>query len=335
VQKQVDEANRLVAAMKQSTQDPAPAPAPASNEPAPAPTDQAVQAPAPAPAAVAPAPAPAPAQPTEDWEHKFKVLQGKYNAEVPRLHRELSETRQERDHFRGLVATLSTPKEPTAPAAPAAKVKPEEISEWGTDLYEFVKKAAAEVVTPQVDEVRQEVRNQYGKVEQSVSTVKQTVAQSARDRLFAELSAQVPSWQAMDTDEGFNRWLDVEDVFTGQPRRKLLNAAYVANDAPRVIAFFKTYLNENAAVSPRPSPAAPAPAAVAPQMRLEDMVAPGTPKAGAAGAPNGGEKRIWSQAEIDAHFRAVQRGTFRGRPAEQRAIELDIVAAGREGRLRP
>jgi hypothetical protein len=42
---------------------------------------------------------------------------------------------------------------------------------------------------------------------------------------------------------------------------------------------------------------------------------------------------MWSQAEITAFYRDVQRGVYRGREPERLALEADLIAAPMEGRL--
>jgi peptidoglycan hydrolase CwlO-like protein len=117
VQAQIDQANAIITEINKKPADLAPAPladaAPASTPPAPA------AAPAPAPT---PAPAAAPAPAEDSAEHKYKVLQGKYNAEVPRLQRTvheqndlIKELRQQQNNLEGLIAGMSATRAP-APA---------------------------------------------------------------------------------------------------------------------------------------------------------------------------------------------------------------------------
>jgi hypothetical protein len=68
-------------------------------------------------------------------------------------------------------------------------------------------------------------------------------------------------------------------------------------------------------------------------MRLEELAAPGRV---AASGTNGGaspERRMWTNREIGAFYRDVQRGVFRGRQADKDRIEQDIIDAASEGRV--
>ena len=331
VQREVDAANKIAEEMKAAQQPPEGA----KPEGAPPETP---------PAEAKPAPTISPPSDDSGWEHRYKVLQGKYNAEVPRLQADNRDLLARVSGLENMLASLSVQQRPAAdqgaPSQPAGEkyryVKDEERSEFGEDLYDFIKRAAREAVEPVVDQRFQEVSQKLGKTEKTVSSVAANVVQSARDKLHATLTDQVPTWEQLNTDETFLAWLDQEDPYSGSKRGTLLTQAYNANNAPRVVAIFKGFLNEHAAVSPpgTPAPSNASQATGGPQVNLDTLVAPGAPSAGAAGAPNEANKRIWTQADIAAFYRDVQLGKFRNNLTRQRELEQDIFAAGREGRIR-
>lgn len=361
VRRQIEAGNRAAEKVLKGGKPAAPAPnggtptnpTPAAAAPVPAP------APAPAPAVATPAPAPQPAPaaapaPTgsEDFEQKYKVLQGKYNAEVPRLQQQLRDQqlqlKQVQDQLlstQALISTLGQPRSAVAAAAtpptPSKRIKDDEVKEFGADLTDFIQRAALDAVLPEVEaRVNQASRPLAQQVERATKVVQDTAARQAQtdeQRVIATLAKEVPNWEQLDTDEGFLGWLDQTDPFSGVKRGDLLTRAFQSHDAPRVVAFFKSYLNEHAAVTPPAQPGTPAaPAQGAPQVNLGDLVAPGTPK-GAAGTQAGTEKRIWTAADIKAFYRAKQTGFFKTpeQQAQAKAYEQDIFAAQREGRVRP
>jgi prefoldin subunit 5 len=278
------------------------------------------------------------------------VLQGKYNAEVPRLRNQVRDQGTQIQSFQSqltatqnLLASLSAQRE-TAPAAstPATPptttklVKDEEVKEFGADLIDVIRRAAREEMSgmlPEIDRRVAPVAQRIDQVAQAAQHVGQRVAQNDQQSVLALLASVVPSWQEMNQDAGFLEWLDQVDPFSGAQRGVLLKQAYKAHDGPRVVAFFDGYLKEHAAVTP---PAAPKPAAAttAPQRSLEQMVAPGTPKTGAASTQDGSGKRVWSRAEIGQFYGDVQAGRFKGTKEQRKQIEADIFAAQREGRIR-
>jgi hypothetical protein len=86
---------------------PVTAPAPAAQTPAQAATPDA------APAAEPPPPPPPP--PAEDWEHKYRVLQGKYNSEVPRLSGQVSSLQAQLDELTAKMEDMRKAAPPPAP----------------------------------------------------------------------------------------------------------------------------------------------------------------------------------------------------------------------------
>jgi hypothetical protein len=358
VQAQIDRANQL--SKEVYGKDPTPpepdphAPVAAAPAPAETPVEQPVAA-APAPAETpAPSPEPTPAPPANvtpapapDFEQRYKVLQGKYNAEVPRLQ---AQTNQLIDQVRQLTSQLTSTQallaslgtqQPAAPAQPAPApqgqrlVKDEEVQEFGADLIDVVRRVAREEngsVLSEVDRRLQPVAKQLAQTSNDAKAAKEEMQRNTAGRFFDELSEAVPNWQQQNTDQGFLQWLDQRDPYTGRVRGDLLTEAYQAHEASRVVAFFLGYQNEHAAVTPPPAPAsAPAPAA---GKTLEGFIAPGTAKPGPAGAQEGSGKRVWTRGEIGQFYSAVRTGQIKAGSTEAKRLEADIFAAQREGRVR-
>lgn len=340
VQKQIEEANRLAEQLAKERQ--TPTPPPPDGTPAP---DQGAP-----PAAASPPPdegTPPPTPAAEGWEQKYRVLQGKYNAEVPRLQRQVNEQNSTLEQLKaqltatqGMLAALAQNRVPApgqgqgpAPAAPAKLVKDEEVKEFGEDLTDFIKRVAQEAVLPAVDQKLQPVQQQVAEVRQSASKVAERSVQSEHEKLLATLDREIPGWRQQNNDPGFLDWLAQVDLFSGAKRGDLLRQAYEGFDAPRIVAFFKGYRNEHAVVTP-PAPAAAPAEPDASQRKLDEFVAPGTPKAGPTGAQTGAGKRTWTQAEIKQFYDDAAAGKFRNNKARRDELERDIHAAVREGRVR-
>src|SRR5690606_8296171 len=114
--------------------------------------------PAPTPAAAPSEPAPPPQPPSqqpqpldEDWKHKYEVLQGKYSAEVPAMAEELRRTRGMLERLQAELEELR--KAPPTPASTpdTTLIKPEEIDEFGPELYDFVRRVARAEVLPELE----------------------------------------------------------------------------------------------------------------------------------------------------------------------------------------
>jgi hypothetical protein len=276
-----------------------------------------------------------------DPDHKYKVLQGKYNAEVPRLQSELKESREQVAELRqrinnteSLIASMNAvapPAEPEAPTLPG--ITDEEREQFGPDLIDVIERVSAAKILPQVDSRLAPVDSRVRTVEQSAGQAANIAARSERDRVLTTLAGAVPEWETQNEQPEFLAWLNENDAYAGVPRGRLLTEAFQANDANRVIAFFKGFQTENAVVTPSVS----TPPVVEPQVNLADVVAPGTPKTGTTSAPNESGKRQWSRKEISSFYAAKNEFVKIGKsiPADYVAAEKDLIKAQAEGRITP
>lgn len=349
VQKQVEEANRLAEQLSKDrlslvTPQPGAPPDPNQGTP-PAAADPSAGTP-PADGAQPAASATPPAPAADGWEQRYKVLQGKYNAEVPRLQRQVQDLSSTLEQLKaqgvatqGMLAALAQGRvaapggQSQTPVAPVKLVKDEEVKEFGEDLTDFIKRVAQEAVLPAVEQKLQPVQQQVAEVRGQSEEDRRMALKAAHERLLATLDREIPDWRQQNNDPGFLDWLSQADPYSGAARRDLLGKAYDGFDAPRIIAIFKGYRAEHAVVTPTPPAAAPA-QPDASQRKLEEFTAPGTPKAGAAGAPNGAGKRTWTQAEIKQFYDDAAAGKFRNNKQRRDEIEREIHAAVREGRVR-
>ncbi len=362
VQAQINKANKLVDELYKDGKLVLPSETPASEVTPPAATPPSGEAPPATPPAAAAPPATPPAAPVaklppEEWEQRYKVLQGKYNAEVPRLQttvRELTDrVRQMSEQltatqtllasFGGQQASAPAGNAPpaSAPAAPAKLVKDEEVREFGADLIDVMRRVVREeqsALLPEIDRRVAPVAQRVDQVASAASQVAKRVQQSDQQTVHDMLTEQVPNWLKINENPEFLAWLDQKDPYAGRVRGEMLEQAYKSHDGPRVVAFFKGFLNEHAAVTP-PAPAAsePPPAPAAPQVKLDSLVTPGLPKTGVAGAQDGSGKRVWTRAEIGRFFADKAAGKYNSTDGKQRAaaMEADIFAAQRENRVKP
>lgn len=282
---------------------------------------------------------PAASPPAEDWEQKYRTLQGKYDSEVPGLRSQVNGLQQ-------VLANLEprSPQQPAkpdpAPAATTVGASAEDVEAYGQELIDAVRRWARMEVQPLVDAVKAQIDglgSTFQKVERSQ---KETAVYNAREVCKAGLNADPklgPVWEKLNKEPSFIAWVQQVDPLSGQVRQPLLQGAFDAGQLDRVKAFFNAYLSEHTATQVPPQDAAHTPA---PQPQgtgrptLEDFAAPG--RGSQATPPQGGapEKRTWTQPEIAAFYRDVQRGVYAQREAEKLRTEQDIIAATVEGRIR-
>jgi hypothetical protein len=283
------------------------------------------------------APSPSP----EDWEQRYRTLQGKYDTELPQLRGQVQGLE------RVLAAMQSAPPAP-APATARPEIHPppfnpevldEDIDTYGPEMVNASRRWAMAEVAPRLQVMQDEIERLKGRSERV-----ETVAQANRvDALLDDDPELRGRWRVINDDPAFLQWLQATDEYAGVTKHQMLSNAYAGGDAVRTGRFFKAFIREQTAASPHPGtnghtpPPAPAPNGHAGNgtaaMRLEDFAAPGR-SAGTPGQGGAPDRRIWTNREIATFYRDRTLGRWRGREAESERLETDILAAAAEGRVR-
>ena len=272
--------------------------------------------------------APPPTQePSENWEQKYKALQGKYNAEVPRLAGELREVRQQ---MQQLMEAQTKPVEAPTESAPDKNVVTEQdLVDYGEDLVDFIRRIAKAEATNAAANLTPKIHEIQGQIQQSSQ-------RQAKNSVYSKLDHDVQDWREINKSPEFLDWLATLDPYAGDYRKNLLAQAFENGDADRVVAFFKGYKAERQAVTPTststPAPAAE-PASQQPQVSLEQLAGP------AGGATNGvvntqpQQTPNWTRGQIASFYNDVNAGVYAKDPDRKAQIEASIAAALREGRI--
>lgn len=238
----------------------------------------------------------------DSWENRYRVLSGKYSAEVPALAAERRELRHKVQELEAKIEKLAT-----APA-PERLVKDEEIQEYGENLIDVIRRAAREEVASKDAEIA-DLRNRLEGFDQS--NQKRVVTD-----YYQRLGELVPDWLAVNDNKNFHKWLSGRDDLTGQERQELLDAAHASQDPARVAAFFNAWKRATESMVARAN------------QSLESQV---TPDASVHDTPPPG-KRAWTRQQVADFYSAYRRGEI---PDDQAlAIESDIQMASAEGRIR-
>ncbi len=255
----------------------------------------------------------------EDWEHKYKTLQGMYKQE------KATATAAQEDAMRTqqVLAAVNAPRPAEETFENPALVTQEEIDEYGEELIDIVRRTAQEAVAPQLHRLEQSTQH----AEEVFTDMSQNAATTARAGVYTQLNSALPNWKEINQEQGFIDWLAQVDPYSGFARKQMLMAAFEASDASRVLAFFKGYVGEQSRLAPQAAPQARHPSA-----SLESLVAPGVPHGASVAQPT--TKRIWTQQEIAAFYKDVQLGKWKARQADKVAIEQDLIAAANENRIR-
>jgi len=264
---------------------------------------------------------------TADFEHKYKTLQGMYNSEKRRnseLQEYLNDLRTQVEELKE-AQTSKPDQEIQEVAEKLSLLSPDEIEDYGSDLIDVMKRAAREAVQDEINELRAE----NAELKQAAGQITNRFVEDERSKLYNALDSQVENWRDINRDYEFLQWLNERDVYSGESRKTLLNKAFLANDAGRVINFFKGFLNETAAVTPS---GAGHQAERKKKTSLESLASPGTGASSSADNTSN-QGRMWKESDIARFYEDARKGKFKGRDDEYRRTERSIQAAMTSGRL--
>ena len=273
---------------------------------------------------------PAPAQKQEDgtdWktahdqlQHKYSVLQGKYNAEVPRL---MEKIKQLEEHLNSPAGQQQgTPPqggEGEGASAPVdmSQIDPEQFRDYGDEfvgMAHMLKQMASEV----------------GSVKQDVGSVKQdaqAAEQAAAEAYWIRVYQGVPNFEEVNNSPEFFEWLNgYQQTPQGMRlRNSILQEAHAAGRADDVVQVFQEYLKGEEATTNQPP--ATEPAASSQKQNISPPASASTPVT----PPD--DKPVYSRSQVDKFFTDLSHGRFRGKEEWAQAEKQRILAAGREGRI--
>lgn len=235
------------------------------------------------------------------WEHRFNVIRGKYDTEVPALRKENEQLKQQ-------LADAS--KAPDAPKQSLPGVSDEELArykeEYGDDFVSLMMRLSGSQQQQPNTEIAQRLER--------LESEKQ---EDAEARFWIGLEQAVPNYQQINSEAAFLQFLNQFDPQTGKRYQQALSQAQQSLDAKGVADVFKLYLNQ---------------AKPTEQQRQvpDEQVEPRTTKAAPTPQAQGG--KLWTGADITQFYRDKTAGRYSADEAQR--LEADIFAAQREGRVR-
>ena len=282
------------------------------------------------PTSVPPTPTPAELHPGDDgdWKLRYERMHGRYSASqktIGEMQEQMTQLGNELLHLQRMPPQSRQQEPPPLPNAPSYLTQ-EDVQNYGNELIDVTQRAALHAIAPHLMNL-----------EQQNAELQARLAKDTRRILDQQVELAVPNYRDIDRDPRWHRWLLGVDVLSGRVRQQLLNEAISAAQAPRVISFFRGFLNEEVATGhnePAPAshqPAAPREAAIP----LSSLAAPGRARPATGGdASLPPERPIYTRAQIRDLYSAHRKGAYVGREAEWARQDADIIAAGREGRIR-
>jgi len=252
---------------------------------------------------------PAPIEDNSPWEHKYSILQGKYNKEIGDLRSEIKALKEananagnsgEIERLRGEINRLQQQQAaipvPVTTTPDVEKLK----GEYGEELVNGVAAMIQGMIAP---------------VQKQVETVNQTVTntnvEASHAQMRALLKASNIDYDQINTDPVFiGEYLQAPDPYSGMKRVDLVNDAFHSGDFERAALFFRSYVE-----SPAPNPSAK------PSLENHAQV-PSTAPAKPEDTP---VENVWNDASVKQFYIDKQKGT-KYTPKEAAALETELFA---------
>jgi hypothetical protein len=252
--------------------------------------------------------------PVED--DRYKTLQSKYNAEVPRLHRELKERDQQ---MQALAARLEQLEKQPEPKKEESLLTDQDDEDFGADLVAMVRRATREEARRSEAAVLAEVNKLLAGFMNQLGAVQERVYLSEADKFWAKVEALVPDWKTLDVDPAWIEFLNTTPDFTTETYRDLAAKAIQAGDHNKVAKLVDIWRG--------PKQAEPVKQPVNPE--LQRQVVPSTVKASSSLPATG---KIWSKEEYEAAYDVRNVTRYGQKKADEMSAEADRAVA--EGRVR-
>ena len=242
------------------------------------------------------------------WQHRFQVLQGKYNSELPALRQEVEQLKEQ---VAGKDQQLKAQKHK---APDNSGITDEQLAhfkqEYGEGLVTFIERMTQKGAAPADAGNTKELQERLDRLESEKQ-------EDAEARFWVSLEQAVPNFRQVNSKAAFLQFLSTFDPQTGKQYQQALSQAQQNLDAKGVADVFKLYLNQ---------------AKPAQQQRQvpDEQVEPRTTKAAPTPQAQGG--KLWTGADITQFYRDKTAGRYSADEAQR--LEADIFAAQREGRVR-
>lgn len=250
------------------------------------------------------------------FKQRYEALQGKYNAEVPRLHDELKTLKA------SVLEKLGQLSEPKKPEPEKQEQEPEIYArireEYGDEYLDML----SQLTDAKAREVaKQMIAETVKPVEEDVSSVKDAQLQSARKSFEASLDQQVPeaAWRQLweGEDPGFQEFLEQEDPSGLYTYGDLLKNYLEAWDDKKTAKVFNLYLEQKGPKKPS-------------NKDKESLLAPSrtTPQS----TPKEQGKIIWTREKIKEFEVNDRQGVYS--EEESQKLWNDLLSAPGENRIR-
>ena len=249
----------------------------------------------------------------ETWQKRYEILTGKYNAEIPRLHKEVKRLNQQIDLLQGVLERGGN--------QPQAKVNtntPEMVSSSDVDLTKYLDEETIEEYGEDFWKKALELSDRIA--EEKVSKVRSNVEHASHDSFVSQLKNEISNFDSINDDPLFNDWLEnTPDGFSGRPIAAALDDAVGKRDTVTIKKIFNSWTGNNGM-----------PTGFSTKPDLSRQIAP--KKTQVTKSPGTSSGRIYTSEDLAIISNDINRGAYSQK--ETKALMKEIDKAYKEGRIR-
>lgn len=248
------------------------------------------------------------------WEHRFNVIQGKYNAELPPLRQKIQALTAELEQLKvnGSAGTGNEKADAIANRL-ASELTEDELELVGSDLAGVISK----LVESKTGHLASELEQMKAKEQQQNEDHMKALQKAFMD----QVSAAIPNWQQLQSTPDGEKWLRSSNGRGGINNDDVVAAANNL-DAETVIRLYRQ-MEQDVGSGAVPSQQVQNPGGIP-----AHKVQPQQSRATTAQSQN---LQTWSTADIKQFYQDKMNGRYT--PEEAAALERDIFDAQRQGRI--
>jgi hypothetical protein len=268
-----------------------------------------------------PEPTVQPVAKTEDWEAKYRSLQGMFNSQMPKLQ---SENKELRSHLETMQRQIEELKQPKTTQAEDRLVSDKDEEQFGADLIDVARRIAKDELRTAATQYRKDLADRDAKIANLEAMLGRTGGAVATMSFEQQLERAIPDFHELNRNPQWIAWLDGVDPYTSEPRRMFAENVYNAGDVDKlsqIVAYYKASTQPQQQDQQRQQR----------QTELQKQVAPSR-TATASVAPQG--DRYYTEAEASRLWDKVKVLYVNGQNDEGRRIENELSLAEAQGRIR-
>ena len=255
----------------------------------------------------------APSEPvTEDWRHKYSVLKGMFDKSRSDDATRISQLENQIGVLTTMAQHPTTIQDTFHPEIPAQGLNygltEEQIEEvGGQEFVDYIGQISSAGAADEIASLRREI-----------GTLQDSQKETLEDIFYSRLTELSTNWRVINADERFDLWLKEGEGLSGIARSNFLTNAFDNRDADTVARYFNQFA-ELLPTEPGLNP---------------DVITDFIPDTTGGGGPSQSRSgAVYTPASIQQFFKDKGLGKWKGKEDEAAAIERDIFAAQKEGRI--